>query len=220
MEMKNALALRLDAFPRLSPSTFCSCGSQMLDATHHLGCRLQLSSASTQRHNQVLNCLVSLGNRLQIRTTANPRYQGFDHSLLIPDAEFSLLASHQSYRLTLTDVSVVHITSPSYLSRQIDPVIARESEKNNSYRDLARSRQASFIPFVLDTYGGFGKQASQLLNLLCAEEATLGFRPSIFEGLHPAAYTRRAISFALQRGNSSIISAGINSWPAAPLPQS
>lgn len=70
------------------------------------------------------------------------------------------------------DVSVVRPTATSHLSHQailnrpLTCTRRREADKRKKYDAIARANDYQLIPFVLETYGGIGADASKLLKQL------------------------------------------------------
>jgi hypothetical protein len=81
-----------------------------------------------------------------------------------------------------------------------------ERIKQNRYNDLARRTHSTFVPFVVETTGGFGAQARRFCSRLArfAEEATQEYtRTELLLGI------RTAVALAIQRGNADIIRIGL-----------
>ena len=70
--------------------------------------------------------------------------------------------------LIYVDVSVVHTTCASYFCDSAVSSLAAarraETRKNRQYLDRAQRDHATFVPFILETYGGFGRSARNLVN--------------------------------------------------------
>jgi hypothetical protein len=43
---------------------------------------------------------------------------------------------------------------------------AKEQEKIRTYTDMVRQQQMAFVPFIMDTHGGFGPAAANFLRTL------------------------------------------------------
>jgi hypothetical protein len=83
---------------------------------------------------------------------------------------------------------------------------AMERIKRNRYDGLARLARASFIPFVVETFGGFGACARRFCSRLArfAEGATREYtRTDLLMGI------RSGVALAIQRGNADIIRVGL-----------
>ena len=68
----------------------------------------------------------------------------------------------------MLDVAVTHPASPSRTSST--PLAAAaaytEKAKYSKYTALAARQAATFLPFVLESYGAFGKRANEVLKIL------------------------------------------------------
>ena len=77
--------------------------------------------------------------------------------------------------------------------------------KKNKYDELSQNQNCTFIPFVIETYGGLGKRAQGFLNelsIFAIDHAVIRSRFDIVNGL------RYAIACSVQRGNALIAAAG------------
>lgn len=73
----------------------------------------------------------------------------------------------------MIDVSVIHPAAPSYArsgaASYLGACRLREKHKEAKYRDVTREEEARFVPFVMETFGAMGTQASSFLKELgCA----------------------------------------------------
>ena len=68
--------------------------------------------------------------------------------------------------ISLMDVQITHPAAPYYAistniaSTPLGTARSREIAKHSKYDKQAKSEGASFYPFVMETYGGLGKEAS------------------------------------------------------------
>ena len=103
---------------------------------------------------------------------------------------FSCAGDHTDIRIALgarlfyVDVSVVHPTAASYIptsSRRIlATAAAAERRKDAKYLQRAAAENAEFVPFIVESFGGFGNKArclcphwlSALVPIRCQEPAT------------------------------------------------
>ena len=56
----------------------------------------------------------------------------------------------------LIDVSVVNPTAPSYVMKGGDNIKKRENDKSKEYAVAAEESDATFVPFVCESYGTMG----------------------------------------------------------------
>ena len=83
--------------------------------------------------------------------------------------------------------------------------INAENGKYAKYDSLARSVNAEFVPFVVETTGGITKTSSTLLNnitLACSEHQSIWSSQELQKELYAS------ISVAIQRGNAIAMTAG------------
>ena len=110
---------------------------------------------------------------------------------------------------SMVDVSVIHPGAVSFARQAQVPLFAahhRERQKTTKYRMVAEAESASFVPFVLETFGGFGTQALKFVSdvaSLAKENLSLAqsepdFRSSMV----------RCLAVALQAGNAHVALSG------------
>ena len=82
----------------------------------------------------------------------------------------------------------------------------RERQKHSKYDDQAKAEGATFFPFVLETYGGFGTEASTFIHKiskLYCENSPFPVNRNTF-----MSKISQSISITLQRGNALVQLAG------------
>ena len=104
------------------------------------------------------------------------------------------------------DVSVVHSTSPSYLETSKTPaglIEKREADKKRVYKEQEEKTGNRVVPFVVDSFGRWGKEALSFLHTVAAEYFGTKEEQAAF-------YRRsfRALAISLQRGNANILRGG------------
>ena len=77
----------------------------------------------------------------------------------------------------------------------------REARKHQKYDSQSSSNGAKFIPFVLETYGGFGKEALAFIKKLSKFYTELSPTP-VHESF--SLLVSKSISVALQKGNALV----------------
>ena len=103
-------------------------------------------------------------------------------------------------------MAVTHPASPSRTS--FTPLAAAaytEKAKYTKYTALAARQAATFLPFVLESYGAFGKRANEVLRILrkAAKNTLLALSSELTVDSF-AAHAARTLSVALQKGNALI----------------
>jgi hypothetical protein len=110
----------------------------------------------------------------------------------------------------LVDVTIRNPTCPSNVNKasreSLAVAAAAERQKVNKYKDVAEFHDATFIPFVLESYGGLGKAANNFLNDLIATAKKLQYTWAPQEVVYSVRYS---IAVALQRENARILSYGL-----------
>jgi len=108
------------------------------------------------------------------------------------------------------DGSITHPAATTYAPMASKtPLVAaknREVIKHSKYDLIAVNEKSSFVPFVMETFGGFGGEALNFLKQIsrCHSELTPTPSPTgAFKTL-----VSRALSVCLQRGNALVQSYG------------
>ena len=200
-EYRVALHIRM-RHPPATLMSHCVCDGRIdvSDAqNHYLGCPQLMHSTGTYRHNMVTQALASVfrraGASVQVEAPTGVGFRRFD-----------ILAIF-AHRTLALDVSVPHPTCRTYLAArrltEEGAVAARaEAAKATAYAAEARDVGAAFHPFVIESYGHFGRSASALLRSLTELRAEITPPSSLSEStLLSLAVT--ACSIAVQRGNAA-----------------
>ena len=113
--------------------------------------------------------------------------------------------------ISLMDVQVTHPAAPHYAistniaSTPLGTARSREIAKHSNNKQ-AKSEGASFYPFVMETYGGLGKEASvfvQKIGKLYAETSPFPINRNTF-----TTKMVKAFGITLQKGNALVQVAG------------
>ena len=108
-------------------------------------------------------------------------------------------------------LQITHPAAPYYAistniaSTPLGTARFREVAKHSKYDKQAKSEGASFFPFVMETYGGLGKEAAvfiQKITKLFAETSPLPVNRNVFTT------TMKAFGITLQKGNALVQAAG------------
>ena len=196
-----AIRLRLGLPPQDDLPAECACGEDLKsNPDHFIVCRLLRRTSATTRHDRVLYLLARLSRTVEIATRAEVPLEDQKR----PDANFYL---HN--RTIATDVSIIHPAAASYCKQAakiLGAAAIREKEKKRDYSDQALAEGLDFIPFVLETFGGFGREATSLLDLLMDEGSLKGM--DTLGGMRARTFITRALSICLQGGNALILQDG------------
>jgi len=113
----------------------------------------------------------------------------------------------------LADVAVTTPSSRSLISKgsatiPLHAATLRENDKRSKYASLAREKNLSLIPFVLESYGGWGKGARTVL----AKVVSAGVCSSgggLVSEADALTHARRTVAIALVQGNARLISTAL-----------
>ena len=150
-------ALRFAAQNRLGTAVFgaskCACGVAHPTVAHALSCK-KLRGRFV-RHDVIVNLLAKMCCEAGFTTTTEVmvvegKQKRMDLVITLPTGRVWI------------DVSFVNPLAPSYLSDK-DPKATREKAKVTRWGNDARRRGVTFVPFIIDIYGGIGGQAKEWL---------------------------------------------------------
>jgi hypothetical protein len=186
------LRLGLSCQENLPP--VCACSAKLADdPAHFLSCAKLKATAMTTRHDWIVHLLAKFLRGAGAVVHIEPRIFGEerkrpDLDILFPDKQMTV------------DVTVVHPAAPSKSSRtRLAAASAAEKAKHRYYDTLANLHGTSLRAFAVETYGGFGKEASEVMTLL---QQSLDSRQG--GNRLPA----QALAVALQRGNVLVLKTG------------
>jgi hypothetical protein len=204
-----AAKLALGVPPVSLPSDCSSCHKAdacETDPFHPLSCNSQKGREITLRHDSVVNDLqhgIRAAGGVCIK---EPTRLGSDGDNSRPDLQL-VIGGEQ----VLVDVTIGNPTCQTYQDQcseeQLKCTVMAEQRKTNKYSAMAETQNAKFIPFAVEMYGGLGKSAKKLLNMIskCARDQMLMWPyHRIIQNL------RGEIAISIQRGNAIAILAGYN----------
>jgi hypothetical protein len=189
------------------------------DPDHLHSCITQTGSSVSRRHHRLVHQLATLAKSVGFHTTHEPSFPSILTTTVDPTAsdqpvyttvknkdrgDLLLIRGNQ---VLLIDVSVTRPTSTMNLSNNKDDVTIQagvassivEKRKHDHYDEECKKHGWKLIPFVLETYGGLGKEATKLL---------LDMAESADSALAFIQHARNVLSVALQCGNADISSLG------------
>ena len=129
------------------------------DPAHFHSCHRLMPRAITARHDAIVHVLASMFRRvgdvhIEVKCDGETRLRP-DLEIILPD------------RALLVDVAMVH---PAASGRKSTTALAAardiENAKMAKYRPVAQQRGASFLAFIMESYGALGKQACEVLRVL------------------------------------------------------
>jgi hypothetical protein len=168
-ELSLALRLRLGLPPaQFLPSHCKVCngadGDLGLDPWHALSCSHLRALSHTQRHDAIASTLHRWCRERGAESKWQPRNIDKDADL-IPDLEVTW-GAHRF----LVDVSIRHPAARSNVARgstgQLKVASQAAREKVRKYEELAAGSRAEFVPFVLESFGGWCTEAADFVRRL------------------------------------------------------
>ena len=206
-----AMLLRLNLPISSSLTHYCHCGFDLTTDPWH--CLVhKAGNFAILRHNNIIDVLADFVGKAGGRSWVEPRQQHWHDDRR---GDLRVVLGAQTF---LLDAGVVHPTSPSYLRhatlRALGAAENYASIKTTRYREMARQEESTFVPFILETYGGFCKAARDFMSTL-----------SSYGDLHSATWKSRelhlglrsAIQTALFEGNLRIMHEELQ--VSAPVPR-
>jgi hypothetical protein len=198
---------RLGMLPVDNLPDYCACGKPFAADPDHLSdCNTVLSGggAAIYRHNMIVNRLASLCRLAHVSVKVEPRSDDKEERKR-PDLKLQFLRAR-----VFVDVAVTHPPSESYrnAAARINLAAAAHTEvtKHSRYDAFAAREHGRFIPFILESFGAFGKECRTLINSLAREaEHARVMTQREFKG-----YAYRTLSVDLQRGNAYVVASGAN----------
>ena len=141
--------------------SMCACGERLPQATHILSCK-HLRGRFV-RHDVLVSLLAKMCTEAGLVATTEVmvvegRQKRMDLVITLPTGRVWI------------DVSVVNPQAPSYV-KDTNPKRTREQAKTAKWQLEAKKKWVQFIPFVVDTFGGLGKQAKDWLGKVAVEGA-------------------------------------------------
>jgi hypothetical protein len=183
------------------------------DPDHMHSCALHRRTLCTQRHNNLMQTLMDLARSVGFYASREPNHHRRPAGIGGPgtdkwnDHADILLVKHN--RRLYIDVCVTRPTNASNLQKSAiicQPLFStrsRSSNKHGKYDAIAAENGYEMFPFILETYGGIGQEAHQLLHIL-ASHATEGEEKQFLQ------HAYRCISVSLQSSNSDLAQAGMH----------
>ncbi len=181
----------------------CHCGASLArDKWHAFSCPKIRRRTITVRHDKVTNLTgaFSRSNGVPVHIEVN------DYDGCRPDAEFAFCNSR-----VLGDVSITHPLAPSILphaSRALGAAGLRAASKVSKFGPVAAADGATFVPLILETYGGMHSAFTDLLNRIEEEMSMVagGNEPLIRAcAAISCASFRRTLAVTLQIWNAEAV---------------
>ena len=198
--------IRLGLPPLPLPSDCASCHSQdacALDPLHPLVCIGQKGTKITAQTRRDSGCPLCVHHPCWwLSLTRSPRDLSGNGDHTRPDLQLVL-----NGRQLLVDVTIRHPACKTNIMhgsarQQLAAAHKGEAEKKAKYAAMAKTQQAEFLPFAVETYGGLGKAARKLRKRI-ASSAEEG--PQMLSEKEVRRELRGSVAIAVQKGNANII---------------
>jgi hypothetical protein len=209
-----ALRYRL-GLPRGSNRRHCEGCNRTFDADafldHVPGCASRSGFNATQKHNSLRDYLVTVLKEAGVNARPEPRdFETYkckhcgqvvtskeEHRNVCagslarsgPDIEAFLQMDHAGTTRHLYDVSVVHSTAPSHVSKSIKALLKeRQDVKDRTYAERAEKDGAVLVPLVCTSHGGLDGNLVALFDIIASksvrtrEELIAGFQTALHTG--------------------------------------
>ena len=177
------------------------------DPWHAMWCE-GTQGAQIARHNALASVLQTWITRAGGVVTLEPRDERADPDDLRRTDLHVIMGTQRDIQV---DVSVVHPTAPTYVAqgramRPLAAAKARAREKRAKHQAAVEGLGHEFIPFVLESHGGFGPAANSFVQRLAyhAEAAGLASTPAAF-----IRHMKRALARRLFRANANLLAAAL-----------
>jgi hypothetical protein len=185
----------------ISSLTTCFCGESLEHDPWHVLTHKGGGEAG-RRHDEIVDRLVDAVQRAGGQAWSEPR-QDFWHDRRRTDI-FAVLGP-KTYHI---DVRVTHPTSNSYVETACQgPLRAAEAaaqEKRRRYAAMAHADGAAFVPFVVETFGGFGNDARAFISDIAKFAATTS---QVWSAAETRFMVRAEVQRALFEGNLRVANA-------------
>jgi hypothetical protein len=191
---------RIAAITPANRPLICACDHNVpiRDTQHPHVCVLTRKNAVYARHQAILQALESCARTAGAITSTQPPInlqRGPGERGLLPD-----LFVNTGVVQYMIDVTVIYPAAASSVAgasrAKLFAASQREDQKRAKYGQLAARNGMVFVPFVMESFGAFGRAAT-------------GFLKELVDGSGLLTYFQRRCAIALQRGNAAIAREGI-----------
>ena len=149
--------LKLRAGTYVMPHKFCKCGKQRLTAEHCLSCSHM--KGVIIRHDVLVESITQMF--LDAGKVARSEVRVIAGTQMRMD-----VVVYSGASVLWIDVSVVNPLAPSYIAHPKTALKRREQAKKSKWEAHATARGITFMPFVVNVYGGLGEDAINVLQRL------------------------------------------------------
>ena len=178
-----------------------------MDHAHPLVCISTRKLATETRHDCVLDALVKVARDLGVPVQREYRswINGKAQRRLRPDLLFDGAGLSILSDVAMTTPTTATAMKNGSTTTPLTAASLMETYKHNKYDKLAAEQRLKLVPFVLESYGGWGKAAHELIKQLAQVGVALTGGGTLTE--REAITTAiRTLSIALVQGNARTIS--------------
>jgi hypothetical protein len=187
----------------------CLCGQQVTETNHFHTCIKVRCRGANFRHNLIVSRYASACRRAGYSVTVEPHSYSDDPVGNGPNARAKALRPDLTVAgfntVTMLDVSVTHPSAQSYVvaaaAKHGAAALLREQSKRAKYQAFARRNGCAFLPLVVETYGTFGKDATDFHRKL--SEDALIHSGADYKQFYD--HLLSSLSVGLQMGNAHLI---------------
>ena len=174
---RNHFALRHGIPADIAVHNYCfGCGKDVTNAPNHeLGCVLGFGDDVKLRHDLICDTIAKCLKAIGGITKREPTPFTDEDVAKRPDVEWLI-----DGRRIFFDVSIIHPLNPTIrdkaATKQLAAALDREKSKNRKYQQISQNVGAEFVPLVIESFGGYGKQFKTFLSdlhLIAQQNLTL-----------------------------------------------
>jgi hypothetical protein len=208
-QVKQQLRLMIGMAPS-STALICLCGST-LTHDHALSCLKIRKLCTESRHDAVLDAVVKLSRDCNVSVRRENRVRlpnGKPSPRQRPDLLFDGAGLSLMSDVAVTTPSCKSIVALGSDTQPLRAAELREASKRTKYQSIADAAECQLIPFVLESYGGWGPGAREVIHRLTQVAVSYTGGGTMTE-LDVLSHARKSISLALVVGNARLASTAI-----------
>src|ERR1700753_1526479 len=197
--------IRLGLQPLPLPSDCASCHTPDACAEDHnypLVCIAQKGTNTTIRHHDGVDAIFVSTIHAGGFAIKEPRQLGGRGDNTRPDLQLLLNGHQVLVDVTIRDPACKTNIQHGSATQQLAAAHRGEAEKKAKYAAMAKTQQAEFIPFAVETYGGMGKSARKLIKRIASVAQD---RLQATSEKEVRQQLEESVAIAVQRGNANIM---------------
>jgi hypothetical protein len=203
-----AARLRLGLPPADHMPERCACGANLANGNwiHLMGCKKFSPNLVIHRHNAVVECTARAVRRVGGSARAEPRHLRYPKDDRRPDIEVWLGQEH-----ILVDCTI----RKPVPGEPLEATRLASRQKHRKYDDQAQAVDAKVVPFAVETFGAWGKEATAFARLLQTRATDRGINPLEFYY-----HFCSELSITLQIGNAKVLESALQAARSGKRPLS